>query len=34
MSIATREADRLYPIRHNDIMAGDITDAIQPAIGS
>lgn len=32
MSIATREADRLYPIRHNNMMAGDITDAMQPAI--
>lgn len=32
MSIATSEADRLYPIRHNNMMAGDITDAMQPAI--
>lgn len=32
MSIAEQEADRLYPIRHNNMMAGDITDAMQPAI--
>lgn len=32
MSIATKEADRLYPIHHADIMDGDPIDAMQPAI--